>query len=42
MFEFFLCPVHGIFRPDNIMMLTSQANIAMMHLGFYLRRLNII
>ena len=42
LFELAFCPIHGVFRPDNILMLTNVANSAIIHLTFWLRRLGFI
>lgn len=37
MFEFFLCPQHGLFRPENLAMIMSYASgvwTEMQHLWF--------
>lgn len=42
MFEILFCPVHGLFRPDNIVPLWNLLQVGAAHFSYLLRRIGLL
>ena len=40
--EFLFCPVHGVFRPDNVAPMIGVLQTGLMHFQLFLRKIGIL